>query len=124
MRAPTIVVMVSLSLVPAWALAASGNVHGSPSGRPSGTPNSPGMMLSESARPTPRPTQSRSGLSGGGGASGARFNELSHGRTYITRAQARDEDPTLYRHFKRCDTLHDGRITRAEFKNCDGGKGR
>ncbi len=117
MRAPTVVVMVSLSLVPTWALAASGNVHGSPSGRPSG---SSGMMVSETARPT----QSRSGLAGAGGASGARFNQLSHGRAYITRAEARREDPMLYRHFKRCDTLRDGRITRTEFKNCHDGRGK
>lgn len=120
MKAPTVVVMVSLSLAPAFAFAASGNVHGSPHGRPSGTANSSGLMTGASARPT----QSRSGLAGAGGGSGARFNALSHGRGYITRAEARQEDPLLYRHFKRCDTLRDGRITRTEFKNCRGGQGK
>lgn len=120
MRAPTLLVMVSLSLASACALAASGNVHGSPAGRPSGTPNSSAMSMGTSTRST----DNRSGLPGAGGASGARFNELSHGRPYITRAEARQEDPLLYRHFKRCDTLRDGRITRTEFKNCHGGQGR
>ena len=124
MRAPIIVAIVSLALTPAFALAASVNVHGSPAGRPLRAPNRSGIMMGESARATPRATQSRSGLSGAGGESGARFNELSHGRAYITRSQARREDPTLYRHFTRCDTLRDGRITRTEFKNCDGGKGK
>lgn len=72
----------------------------------------------------PRPTENRSGLPGAGGASGARFNALSHGRPYITRAEARTEDPLLYKHFKRCDTLRDDRVTRTEFKNCRGGRGK
>ncbi len=120
MRVPIVAVMVSLTLAPAFAFAASGNVHGSPDGRPSGTPNSSAMTMGDSARPT----ENRSGLAGAGGASGARFNRLSHGRAYITRAEARQEDPMLYHHFTRCDTLRDGRITRTEFKNCRGGRGK
>lgn len=118
MKAPTIVVMVSLGLGPTWAFAASGHVHGASDGHPSETTHSSGLMTDASVRPT----QSRSGLVGAGGESGARFNALSHGRAYITRAEARREDPTLYRHFKRCDTLRDGRVTRTEFKNCRGGR--
>ncbi len=61
-------------------------------------------------------------MNAAGGASGARFNALSQGRPYITRAEVRRTDPTLYRHFERCDTLRDGRVTRTEFKNCRGGR--
>lgn len=70
----------------------------------------------------PAPTSSRSGIGGAGGASGARFKAIAHGHRYITRAQAKRYDPVLYRHFRRCDTLRDGRVTRTEFKNCQGGR--
>ncbi|WP_297386486.1 hypothetical protein [Acidiferrobacter sp.] len=64
------------------------------------------------------------GLSGAGGASGARFNAIAHGRHSITRAQAKHYSPTLSRHFRRCDVLRDGRVTRTEFKDCRGGRAR
>lgn len=117
MQAPALMLIISLSLAPAFAQAASDHVQSAPQKQPSRTAHSVGMTTGERTRPT----ESRSGLVGAGGASGARFNELSHGSPYITRAEARQEDPALYRHFKRCDTLRDGRITRMEFKNCRGG---
>lgn len=113
MKTSTLLIL-SLCLTPLSVFAASGNVHGSPQGVPSGQANSSGMMMGAAPSRTDSPTQ-------GAGPSGMRFNQISQGRPYITRAQARREDPTLYHHFKRCDALRDGRITRTEFKNCQGG---
>ena len=118
MRRSVVVVLLTLAGTPAVTLAQSGNVHGSPQGIPSETPDSTGMMA---PAPSARTTNSRSAPSRTGGASGARFNAIAHGRPYITRAQAKRYDPTLYRHFQRCDVLRDGRVTRTEFKNCRGG---
>ena len=121
MKGFIVVALLALAGVPVVTLAQSGNVHGSPNKASSATPNSGAMM---GPSPLARTTNSRSGLSGAGGASGARFNAIAHGRHYITRAQAKRYDPTLYRHFRRCDVLRDGRVTRTEFKNCRGGHAR
>ncbi len=112
MKAKALLIGMMLGMVPLTVAAQSGNVRGSPSGRPSGRPDAGIAQHAGADHVNPKRA---------GGASGARFNQLSHGRSYITRAQARREDPTLYRHFSRCDTLRDGRVTRTEFKNCDGG---
>lgn len=121
MRRFLLVALLTLASAPTASLAQSGNVHGSPEGMPSETPDSTGMLAPQ---PSTRTTNSRSGLSGAGGASGARFSAIAHGRRYITRTQAKRYDPTLYRHFRRCDVLRDGRVTRTEFKNCRGGRAR
>lgn len=112
-------VLLAIACAPGAASAQSGHVHGSPQGGPAGTPNSTGTMRPDDVATS---TSSRSGIGGAGGASGARFKAIAHGRRYITRAQAKRYDPVLYRHFRRCDTLRDGRVTRTEFKNCHGGR--
>ena len=121
MKGFVVAALLALAGAPAATLAQSGNAQNSPKEAPSATPDGTGMR---GPSPLARTTNSQSGLSGAGGASGARFNAIAHGRRSITRAQAKRYDPTLYRHFRRCDVLRDGRVTRTEFKNCRGGHGR
>lgn len=118
MKTSVTMTLFALCVCPATVYATSGPAPQGAQGRPAPTAGRSRLMADHSREAA----RTQSGLTGAGGLSGARFNQLSHGHSYITRAEARREDPLLYRHFERCDTLRDGRITRTEFKNCRGGR--